>query len=127
MTWEQLYALCITEERDETAILIIQTIEHAKNKSAVSKGRLFLESFGNFRGAHLINNKRRQVKHSILLYLFMFTISTVSVASWLVTIYAPPPLAASILTINLAFLFAILLFKPYRKPAQSTPFLITNS
>ncbi len=134
MNWNQLHTSSTPEERDETTLLLLRTIEERKQRLVFSRGRLVREKRGNFPGAHFVNDRRsssskwflfgggarkggggRRPLPSVLTRLsYIFILLTVSVATWLFVLYAPPQLAIPTMLLHLVGLTAVLLFKPYR-------------
>lgn len=110
---KQLYKLSSNKEREEVTIVILQAIQKRKQRLIFSRGRLVLEKRGNFSGAHFLNDRRRNPLRIISLASFGFILTTVSVATWLLALYANPKMAAAAICIHLLMLSTVLIVKPY--------------
>jgi hypothetical protein len=117
MNWNQLYTSATPEERFETVLHMLRTIEERQQRLVLSRGRLVREKRGNFPGAHFLNDRRRLRRSlpSVLTKVsYIFILLTVSIATWLFVLYAPAQLAIPTMLLHLVGLTAVLLFKPYR-------------
>ena len=117
-----MFGLGMTRRRrglaaDTNGALHACIIEERKQRLVLSRGRLVREKRGNFPGAHFVNDRRRlrrPLPNVLTRLSYIFILLTVSVATWLFVLYAPPQLAIPTMLLHLVGLTAVLLFKPYR-------------
>jgi hypothetical protein len=113
MNWKQLHALSTPEERLEAITLMLRVLHARRQRLVFAYGRLILDR-RRAQAAHWISDRRGRINHSraVMLTAFIFTLSTVSTATWLFLLHAPIQLAASALLAHLALLAALLIITP---------------
>ena len=124
MNWNQLYTSSTSQERLETVLHVLCTIEERKQRLVLARGRLVREKRGPFPGAHFLNDRRRlrpRLPQILNKLAFVSILLTVSTATWLFVLYAPPQLAAPTLLLHLVGLSAVLVIKPYKQKSQFAP------
>ncbi len=115
MNWRQLFSSATREERDDLEIFF-KALEVHQGKRLLVKSWLGFER-RRLQAAHFINERRGRSTRRPVLATFIFIICTMTIASWAIAITAEPEVGAPILGLNLAFLYLILMWKPYRKSA----------
>lgn len=115
MNWKQLHALSTPQERLEAITIMLRVLHARRQRLVFAYGRLILDR-RRAQAAHWISDRRgripRRARPLIRLTAFLFTLSTVSTATWLFLLHAPIQLAASALLAHLALLGALLIITP---------------
>lgn len=114
MNWKQLHALSTPEERLEAITIMLRVLHARRQRLVFAYGRLILDR-RRAQAAHWISDRRGRFTpraRPLIMTSFLFTLSTVSTATWLFILHAPIQLAASALLAHLTLLGALLIITP---------------
>lgn len=114
MNWKQLYEATTPAQRQEIAWLLLRRI-HARQSSAHRTKPIdyFITVYP--KGYHFIGDHRGRDPRALYRALFMFILTTVSLATWLVSLEVQPILGAPLVFCWSLVPLIILLIKPYKR------------
>jgi hypothetical protein len=118
MNWRQLHTAATPEERLELMLHLLETIER-RQRRLVRVGWGFRRERRRQRAAHFIGDRRLRHRSPLLRALWLYTLATLSIATWLIAAHIQPIYGAPLLFGYNLLLLAILLIKPYRRQPQS--------
>lgn len=118
MEWKKLYTTATPAEREELLILMLQTIEARQQRLILARGRL-VRNRRRAIIAHFIGDRRLAPRPTpILQFMFMFILSTLSIATWLIAAHIQPAYGAPLI-FSYLLLIATLLIKPTQRISLS--------
>lgn len=115
MNWKQLYTAATPAEREELLILMLQHIEARQQKIILARGRLLRERRRKSI-AHILGDRRLAPRSIPIAQIgFIFILSTLSIATWLIAVHIQPMYGAPLIFGYNLLLITILLIKPYQR------------
>lgn len=117
MNDHQLYTAATPAERTELLLLMLAQLERRQRRVILAGLRLRRER-RRTRIAHYIGDRRLRPNRSIYRWLWIYILTTLSIATWLIAAHVQPMYGAPLLAGYNLFLLAILLIKPYQRQTQ---------
>jgi len=127
MNWQQLHTAATPAEREEILIMMFRTIEARQHRIILARGRL-VRNRRRAIIAHFLGDRRlapRPTRSRLTQIMFMFILSTLSIATWLIAAHIQPAYGAPLL-FSYLLLIATLLIKPNGIPLRDRQKLIAN-
>ena len=117
MNDHQLYTAATPAERTELLLLMLAQLERRQRRVILAGLRLRRER-RRARIAHYIGDRRLRPNRSIYRWLWIYILTTLSIATWLIAAHVQPMYGAPLLFGYNLLLLAILLIKPYQRQTQ---------
>ena len=118
MNWHQLHTAATPEERAELLCLMLAHIERRQRRLIVANLRLRRERRRR-PVAHYIGDRRLRRGGALYRWLWIYTLTTLSLATWLIAAHIQPIYGAPLLFGYNLLLLAILLIKPHQRLAAT--------